>query len=260
MTETVAPIVAARPGPAAWARLMLTEAKLVARDTSGLVVPFGLPMLIMVMNGLGSDRTPVPAFGGLPALDAYVVPMTIAMVVALIGVVNMPSFLAGYRTMGVLRRLSVTPAHPALVLVAQSVVSLVQAVTGVALALVLARLAFDLTVPRSLAGAIGVFLLAVAAMYAVGMLVAAIAPTVNAAVAIGLVLFFAFLATGGGFGGREHLPGWLADAGAYLPFGATLDLLGDCWAGLAPAPGQLVALVVTTVISGTAAAWLFRWE
>ncbi|PRX46734.1 ABC-2 type transport system permease protein [Prauserella shujinwangii] len=258
MTAEAVPTL--RPGPRAWVLLILTEGKLVARDTAGLVIPLGLPMLIMVMNGLGSDRAPVPEFGGLPPLDAYVVPLTIAMVVALVGVVNMPSFLAAYRKTGVLRRLSVTPAHPAMVLVAQVVVSFVQSVSGVILALVVARLAFDVTAPRSALAAVGVFLLIAAAMYSVGMLVAAISPTVNSSVAIGLVVFFAFFALGGGFGGRENLPDWLATAGAYLPFGAGMDALGACWTGTGPHGGQIVALTVTAVLAGVASARLFRWS
>ncbi|WP_199431262.1 ABC transporter permease [Qaidamihabitans albus] len=251
---------AVRPGPGAWALLTLTEGKLVARDTAGLIIPLGLPMLIMVMNGLGADRAGIPEFGGLPALDAYVVPLTIAMVVALIGVVNMPSFLAAYRTTGVLRRLSVTPAHPVMVLVAQVLVSLAQSLLGVALALGLARLAFDVSPPRQLLGAVGVFLLMAAAMYAIGMLVAAVSPTTNASVAIGLVAFFALFALGGGFGGRQNLPDWLATAGAYLPYGAGLDVLSACWTGAGPAGGQLAALAATTVLAGGAAARLFRWS
>ncbi|MBK1783330.1 ABC transporter permease [Prauserella cavernicola] len=252
-------ITAARPGLASWVRLTVTEAKLVLRDTAGIVVPLGLPMLLMVMNGIGSDRTGVPELEGLPALDAVVVPMTLAMVVSMIGIVNMPSFLSAYRTFGVLRRLAVTPASPAMVLVAQVLVSLAQSLLGVALALGVARLAFGVEAPRSPLVAVGVFLLAAAAMYAVGMLIAAVSPTVNSAVAIGLVVFFAFFALGGGFGGRDNLPGWLADVGAYLPFGASFDSLGFSWMGVGPEPGQLLALAATVVVAGAGSARLFRW-
>src|SRR5690606_15538093 len=126
------------------------------------------------------------------------------IVIAMIGVVNMPSFLAVYRTSGVLRRLSVTPVHPAMVLVAQVITSVVQTAIGVALALTVGRLAFGLHAPRNLWAAIGVFVLAAAAMYALGMLVAAIAPTANASVAIGLATFFAMGAVGGMFGSTDN--------------------------------------------------------
>lgn len=245
--------------PRAWVLLTWTEGKLIVRDTAGLIIPLGLPMLIMVMNGLGSGDAGTERHRGLPTLDAYVVPLTIVMVVALIGVVNMPAVLASYRSMGVLRRLSVTPAHPLLVLAAQVVVSLAQTLAGVVFALLVARLAFEASMPRSLLAAVGVFFLVTAAMYALGMLVAALAPTTNSAVAIGLVLFFATMALGGGFGPRDNLPSWLATLGEYLPFGAGLTALSDSWTGASPDMTHLGALTCTTVLAGAAAAKTFRW-
>jgi len=258
-------VVSARPVPRrigrhAWAQMVLTEARLTWRDTAGLVVPFGLPVLIMLMNGLGSDRSGVPEFGGLPALDAYVVPLVLVMVVAMLGMVNMPSFLAAYRAYGVLRRLAVTPARPWMVLAAQLVVSLAQAVVGIIFALVVARLMFGIVLPRNLAGALGTLGLAAVAMYAIGMLIAAVAPSVNAAIAIGLASFFAVMALGGGFGPRQNLPEWLADIGGHLPFGAALDALSVSWSGGTPGVGQLVALAGVSLVAGAAAARFFRWQ
>ncbi|MFD0853227.1 ABC transporter permease, partial [Actinomadura adrarensis] len=117
----------------AWVMLTWTEGKLVVRDVAGMLIPLGLPMLIMVMNGLGADGRGAERYRGLPAMDAYIVPMTIVMVVAIIGMVNMPAVLAAYRRSGYLRRLSVTPANPMAVLVAQIVAGLAQALVGVAL-------------------------------------------------------------------------------------------------------------------------------
>ena len=75
-----------------------------------------------------------------------------------------------------------------------------------------------------------------AALYAVGMVVAAVAPTPNSAVAIGLIVFFAFGALGGLFGGRGGLPDPLARVGELLPFGATVEVLSAAWAGAAIDP------------------------
>ncbi|MDV6011148.1 ABC transporter permease [Haloechinothrix sp. LS1_15] len=260
MNETTTTRATHRPGINAWARMTWTEGKLVARDTAGLIIPLGLPLLIMIMHGLGSDGAGVEEFGGLPPMDAYVVPLVLVMVTAIVGMVNMPSFLATYRKTGVLRRLSVTPAHPIMVLVAQVLVSLAQTLVGVALAVVVAGFAFDVSAPNHLAGAIGVFFLVCAAMYAVGMLVAAISPTTNAALAIGLVLFFGNLALGGGFGPRENLPDGLATIGEYLPFGAGVDALSATWIGEAPDALHLGVLAGITVLAGAAATRFFRWQ
>ncbi|MEV0395220.1 ABC transporter permease [Polymorphospora rubra] len=249
-----------RPGARAWLTLIRAETKMVVRDTAGLLVPIGLPLLILVMNGLGTSTQELPGLDGLTAFDVYVIPIVIAIVVATIGVVNMPSFLAYYRRGGVLRRLAVTPANPAMVLAAQVVTSIAQTTVGIVLALTVALLAFDAHPPRNPGMALGVVVLAALAMYAIGLLIAAIAPTGNAAVAIGLVLFFGMGATGGMFGPVVNLPDVVARVGEVLPFGAVTAAVGDAWAGQTPEPLHLISLVAAIVISGLGAARFFRWE
>lgn len=256
-TATPTPTVH-RPGPDAWLTLIVSEAKMVSRDTAGLIVPLGLPLLILLMSASAAGSEVL--VGNHTALEIFVLPLVITLVVATIGIVNMPSFLAYYRRAGILRRLAVTPASPSMVLVAQGVVSVLQAVLGLALAVAVAMLGFGANPPDRILVAVGVFLLATVAMYALGMVVASVAPTPNSAVAIGLVLFFALGAMGGLFGGTQALPEALADISAWLPFGAAVEALGAAWVGADIAVENIVSLVVTTVLGITVAASLFRWE
>lgn len=249
-----------RPGPRAWGQLVVAEMRMVARDTSGLVVPLGLPLLILVMSGMGAAGQEIPGLGGLTALEAYVVPLAMVIVIAMIGVVNMPSFLAMYRQAGILRRLAATPAHPLMVLGAQVVTSVIQTVVGIGLALTVGAAAFDLQAPRQVAAAVGLVVLVAAAMYALGMVVAALAPTTNASVALGLVLFFAMGATGGLFGGMDTLPEPMARIGEVLPFGAGVLALQAAWTGTGVGLLHLGSLVVTTVVAAAVATATFRWD
>lgn len=230
------------------------------RDTAGLVVPLGMPLLIMVMFGLGDIHQSVEAFGGLSAFDAYVVPLALTMIVTVIGVVNIPSFLATYRKTGILKRLSVTPAHPVMVLAAQVVTSVAQTALGVGLALTVAVVAFDLSAPIRPGAAIGIGLLVAAAMYALGMVVAAISPTANSSVAIGLVVFFGMGALGGMFSPTENLPEVLATIGEAMPFGAAIQSLQATWAGHGIEVVRLASLSLTTIIASVVAAVYFRWD
>lgn len=260
ITPSMIDAPASRPGPRAWVALVIAEAKMVARDTSGLVVPIALPMLFLVMNGLGSSTDPLPGLDGMSAFDIYVLPMILVIGVATIGVINMPSFLSYYRKTGVLRRLGATPASPLMILVAQLVVSVLQTALGVALAVGVGVLAFGANLPSRPGLALAVFALAAAAMYAVGMLVASIAPSPNASVAIGLGTFFGLGAIGGMFGGMENLPDVLARVGELLPFGAAVLALGATWLGQVPESRHLLALAGAIVVSGLLSARLFRWE
>lgn len=246
------------PGLRALGLLVLSETKMVARDTAGLIVPLGMPLLILIMSaGTAADEVVV---GGRTVLDLFVVPIVMAMVMSMIGIVNMPSFLAYYRRSGILRRLGVTPASPALVLVAQALVAVLQAVIGIAIALAVAWAAFGAQPPADPLAWLGVAALAMAAMCALGMLVAAVAPTPNSAVAIGLVGFLGLGALGGMFGGPTALPEPLREVAPMLPFGATTDALRHAAAGMPVEPVSLIALAATVVVGAVGAALLFRWE
>lgn len=247
-----------RPGVRALGALVMAESKMVIRDTAGLVVPLGLPILILVMNGLSiQDAT---FADGRSVMDSYVLPVVAAVVMATIGVINMPSFLALYRKGLVLARLEMTPVSPALVLVAQVIVSALQTVVGIAIALVTATMFFDASLPQAPWLTLGVFALVAAAMYAVGMMVAAISPTPNSAVAIGLVAFFGMAAIGGMFGPPENLPDALAQVGSVLPFGAGVEALSAAWNGQVPPTATLLSLAVAVVVPSAIAARWFRWS
>ncbi len=258
MTTTTLPPARRLPA-AAWGQMFLAEARMIVRDTSGLIIPVGLPTLLMVMNGLGQDADQVLPDGST-VMNAIIMPLTITMVVALVGVVNMPSFLSMYRKYGVLRRLAVTPVRPALILVAQMLVSLAQVLIGVGLMVAIGGAFFGVTLPVSLGWALLVGALLLAAMYGIGTLVAALAPTVNAAIALGLVAFFLMLALGGGFGPIAALPEVLQTVGQALPYGAGNAALAAAWVGEQPEPQHLVALGAWAVVTGGLAARLFRWS
>ena len=247
-----------RPGARALMMMVRAEGRMVARDVAGLVTPFALPLLILLTSAAGASRQEIVA--GRTVLDLYVLPLVLVMVLAFVGVLNMPSFLAYYRKSGILRRLAVTPASPVLVLLAQTIVSAVQAALGILVAAAVAALAFGANPPLHLGSALLALALTAAAMYATGMIVAAVAPSPSAGTAIGLLGFLGLGALGGMFGGRDSLPGPLAEIGALLPFGAGVDALAAAWAGQ-PLPGQALAALVGAVVVGTVVAGaLFRWE
>ena len=137
-----------RPGARALMMMVRAEGRMVARDVAGLVTPFALPLLILLTSAAGASRQEIVA--GRTVLDLYVLPLVLVMVLAFVGVLNMPSFLAYYRKSGILRRLAVTPASPVLVLLAQTIVSSVQAALGILVAAAVAALAFGANPPLHL--------------------------------------------------------------------------------------------------------------
>ena len=246
-----------RPGMRALVALVRAEARMVMRDTGGLVVPLGLPLLILVMQGMSITDTTLP--DGRNIIDVYVLPVVALIVIATIGVINMPSFLAMYRRGGVLARLQVTPVSPMLVLIAQVIVSLLQTLVGITIAFAVAIALYDASLPSAPLLSAGVFLLVAAAIYTMGMMIAAVSPTPNSSVAIGLVAFFAMAAIGGMFGPVENLPETVARIGSVLPFGAGVEALSSAWNGDTPDLRSVIALAVAVVVPSAVAARWFRW-
>jgi ABC-2 type transport system permease protein len=184
--------------------------------------------------------------------------MIIVIVIATVGVVNMPSFLATYRKTGVLRRLAVTPLHPAAVLAAQGVAGMIQTAFGVALAVLIAVLA-GAPWPAAPWLTVAALVLATVALFAVGLVVAALAPTVNSALTIGLLAFFGMSSIGGMFGPVDHLPAGVSAVGEALPFGAAVHAVVDTWNGDSVPVANLISLGVCTVVCGLIAVRWFRW-
>ncbi|ROR72059.1 ABC transporter permease [Bogoriella caseilytica] len=251
---------ARRPGLDAWGQMILAEGRSVVRDTAGLVVPLGLPLLLMLAQAFGNSEQIVPDSGGRSVLEVFILPVTLVMIVALVGVVNMPSFLAMHRKEGLLRRLAATPAHPAMVLVSQVIISALQTAAGFALALGVVGFAFGLRGPVDLARTIGVVLLIAAAMYAVGMLVGALVPSTNAAIAVGLLAFLLMGAAGGMFGGTDNLPQGIATVGEWLPYGAGVQVFEAAWMGQQIETDHLLALGIAVVLGTLSAVRFFRWS
>ncbi|MFI0141837.1 ABC transporter permease [Streptomyces luteogriseus] len=243
------------------ARFTAIEFRLVLRESSRFYLPLALPLIILAMNGMGDDaRKPVAEFHGLSALDAYIVPLSAVIIVTIIGLMHVPSGIAHYRRMGVLRRLSVTPAQPLMILVAHALILLIVTVLGAMLALATAFFVFGIASPRNPGGVIMAFLLSICAMFTLGLLIAALAKSPGAAGTIGLASFLALMATGGGFSNRNNYPDWLASVASYTPFGAAHEAMVNSWSGGSPTLSNYLVLLAVALIAGTGSAFAFQWE
>jgi ABC-2 type transport system permease protein len=149
---------------------------------------------------------------------------------------------------------------PSRLLAAQLLVNLAAVVVVVALIVGVGALALGIALPGNPAGFLLSLVLGAPALFSVGLLVAALAPTGRAAGGIGSALFFPMLALGGVWVPKEQLPPFLQHVADVLPLGATLNALRATWAGDAPELLQLGALAVVALACTTIAARVFRWE
>jgi len=243
-----------------FARLTFMELKLNLRE---FVVPlFVLVLPIGLLLGFGfqpgSDRANADLGGQTGA--AYIAAIGAGIALAVLGLSVLPTTLATYREKGVLRRLATTPVRPAYLLAAQLALYAVAGLCTVAVLIVAGDVLFGTPVPKLWPAFLGTLVLGMAALFAIGLLVAAVAPTGKAGQAIGMILFFPSLFLGGVYIPRETMPAVLRNIGDYSPLGATLKTMRDAWMGTEPRVAQVAIMGGYAVVAGLAATKLFRWE
>jgi ABC-2 type transport system permease protein len=241
-------------------RLTVTELKLFVRERIGPIWGVGFPLLLLIIfGGIPSFKEPEKDFGGATTLEIYV-PVLIAFSIAILALSALPMVLAGYREKGILRRLRTTPMGPVRLLTAQLAVNVAVTVVTVIVILVVARVAYDVALPKQLAGFVIAVLLAAAALLAVGLFVAATAGGGRAAQAIGTILFFPMMFFAGLWVPIAQMPRLLRYISHGTPLGAAVQALQRASAGQWPHAQQLLVMAAYAVVFGLAAARLFRWE
>ncbi|GAA3473101.1 ABC transporter permease [Nonomuraea roseola] len=229
-------------------KLTVVELKLLVREP-GSMFTILLPLFILVIFG-----------SSIPPGDTVLLPMTLAIAVGLVGLYLLPTTLATYRERGILRRLSTTPVRPRSMLIVQLLLQLVLAVTACTLLLAVAGTVLGAHLPTRVVPVVVAFALGTAAMFAIGLLIAAVAPNGRTANGVGVLLYFPMAFLAGLVQPADKMPVILAAIGEYTPLGAFRQTLQDVWAGASPSPLLLGVMAAYAVIISVAAAKFFRWE
>ena len=241
-------------------KLALVETKLFLRERVAVAALLGIPVALVVGFGL------IPGFGkpdkslsGQIGTE-YIASLGVAIVIVMLGLNGIPSAMGSYREKGILRRLSVTPVRPVALLTAKMMVWLATVLVSVTLVISISRLAFHVPLPVKLGWFVLSVGLGVAALFALGMFVAAVAPTSRAAIGIGWLLFFPNMFLAGVYVPTEEMSHTLQVIGDYAPLGAALHAVRQTWMGQDPRPLYLGIMAAWAVAAGLAAARFFRWE
>lgn len=240
-------------------RLTATELRLLLRDATALFVVLALPVGFLLIFGS------MLSGGGTPSDDPrasgeFFSAMAVSISLGMLALFTIPTYLGTYRERGILRRLSVTPVRPEALLVAQLAVHAAMALAGLALVIFLGSAAFGIEPPRNLPGFLLAFALGAASLFALGLLVAAVAPSGRAAGGIGPLLLFPLLFFAGAWMPKERMPEALARLADFTPLSATMDSLRVTWEGGDPRALHLAVLAASALLIGLLAARAFRWE
>ena len=102
--------------------------------------------------------------------------------------------------------------------------------------------------------------LGIAALFSLGLLVAAAAPSARSAAGLGWLLFFPNMFLAGVYFPTEDMSAVMRQIGDFTPLGAALHAVRDSWMGVDPRPEYLGIMAAYAVIAGALAARFFRWE
>jgi ABC-2 type transport system permease protein len=243
-------------------KLTWLEIKIFLREPLGAFGSIFVPVLAFVVVGrlMGGQLTSrsLPATGfvrvGLPVL--------IAVMIALSGVLSLVTIISIYREGGILKRLRATPLRPQTILTAHVLAKLAITAVTMALMVLAGKRYYPINVDVPVFGFTIALLISTWSILSIGFLIASIVPTARFAQPIGAAILYPMIAVCGLFVPLQSLPPALQAVARVLPLTYAVSLLQGIWKGEAWRAhlGDVAALVVVFVICTALSAKVFRWE
>ena len=257
--------MAAMRGLLAMARV---ELRLFRREPFSIVFVLAFPLMMMMLLSavFGNDEADARDIengmlvwrGVTPA--NYYTAASVAAIIAALGLMTLPTNLAGYRERGILRRMRASSVPAWVIVGAQLTLALVTFVAGALIMSLVARFAYDAMVPEDVIGVVVALVLGALAFGAIGLLLATVVRGSRAAQGIGLLLFIGMWLISGTAPPRAVLPASMRDIGGALPLSHLVIAIQDPWFGTGWAWGDLAVLAAVAIGAGVPALYFFRWD
>jgi ABC-2 type transport system permease protein len=245
-----------------------TEFRLFRREPLSVVFVLAFPIMMMVLlaevfgnkqadannvqNGMLIWRGVTPA--------NYYTAASVAVIIAALGLLSLPTALASYSERGILRRFHASSVSASILISAQVTLALITFVAGTLVMAVIARLAYHAMLPKDVLGVLVALGVGTAAFAAIGLLLATVIRTSRSALGIGLLLFFGLWLISGTAPPRAVLPAGLRDVGGVLPLAHLVTAVQNPWFGLGWSGTDLAVLGAYALAAGVPALWFFRWD
>ncbi|MBW2495545.1 MAG: ABC transporter permease [Deltaproteobacteria bacterium] len=244
-------------------QLAWVELKLFLREPLTVVFSLALPLIILfVLGGVFGNEPAGPGedivYRGVGPMSYYV-PAYLALVIASVSVISIPSHLAGNRERGVLKRFHASAIAAWEVAAAELAVAFVLSVASGVILLIAANLVYDFEAADSMVAVFGVFVLLVLGFAAFGIFLGAVLPTARAAQAIGMLVWFVMLFLGGAGPPPEVLTEGMRIVADFTPLWHAVQMTQDAWLGLDAGLSWLIFGAIA-LASTVLALRFFRWE
>ncbi len=241
--------------------LMVVQAKLYVREPVATFFTIAFAPLLLVLFGLIYGNEPTDLFDGRGSMDVTV-PAYIGLVIVTVALIGIPIQTATNREMGVLRRYRVTPMRPITYLIADVSAYYLMTLTGTILLIAVGAVAFGVRLEGSLPAVLAGFTLCALAFFALGYLLAGVAPSARVAQTIGMVVAYPMMFLSGASLPLELLPPGLRHAADFIPLTYVVKLMRGLWFADPWASLWLPILVLTgiLILATTVSARVFRWQ
>jgi ABC-2 type transport system permease protein len=242
-----------------FAELLKVQGKLALREPYALLGGLALPAVLLAVFGfIGKANPGNVGDSGLTVIDLWT--PTILVLSFIFISVSLPNILVRDREIGWLRRVSTTPLHPSRLLAAQLVIDLILAAAAVVIIVGGGALVFGASLHVQILPFAVSLLLAIAELFALGLVLVALVPTQAVAQPVSGVVTFGLMFLSGLWVNPAQVGDPLRTIMYYSPSGAAVRAVLDSAFNGGPSYAGLLTMAVYTVIFGFVAIRYFRWE
>jgi len=211
-------------------KLTLTQAKLYLREPVATFFTIAYAPLLLILFGTIYGNDPVPIFGNRGTMDISV-PAYIGLIIVTVGLMSVPIATANSREAGILRRYRATPLRSRTYLIADVLVYYLMTLLGVLLLILTGKIAYNVRLAGSLLNVVLGFTLGALSFFALGYLIAGLAPSARVAQTVGMVIAFPMMFLSGATIPLEVLPANVRSLSRFIPLTHVVTLLRGLWLG-----------------------------
>jgi ABC-2 type transport system permease protein len=241
--------------------LALTQIKIYLREPAAAFFTLAWAPLMLILFGSIYGNDPATFVGGYGYIDATTAAY-IAMVIDNVGLLTIPVDVAMKRETGMLHRLRATPLRSSTFILADVLTYIIVLLLGTLIMCAVAVFGFGAQFYGNWGLLFLAFLLTTFAMYAMGYLLAAIAPSVQVANVFGFIVGFIMMFLSGATIPMEVLPPAVQNISRFIPLTYGVRLLKASWLqGSWEGQGLSVGVLLgVALICSALAARFWRWE
>jgi len=233
------------------ALLTRMELRLLRREPGVLVGLIGFPAVtVLVLAGVFGSH-PDPDFGGVSPSQHYIVGY-VGVVLASMGLVTLPAWLAERRERGVLRRYRASGIGAGTLLAGYIALAAILGTLACAIVLAVGAALYGISAPTDVLATVAWFVAGLGCFIAIGGALGGVMPSSRAANALGNLLFVPMFLLGGGGPPRDVMTGPMRTISDVMPLSHLVGGLRLSWLGTTDDPHLLlwpvlVALAATVL-------------